>query len=87
MLHNYDKLVLTSGRSGRRHGRGIGRQCLPLMIAAAGLLRPLIRAQVTSGTIFGSVKDSTGAMIDNAAITATEPSIGVTRKSKLFIKS
>lgn len=58
-----------------------------LMIATAGLLRPLIGAQVTSGTIFGSVQDSTGAMIHNAAITATEPSIRVTRKSKLFMKS
>lgn len=36
-------------------------------------------AQVTSGTIFGSVQDSTGAVIPNAKVTATAGSIGVTR--------
>src|SRR6185437_1139028 len=39
----------------------------------------VLRAQVTSGTIFGSVQDSTGAMIPNATITATEPSKGIVR--------
>lgn len=36
-------------------------------------------AQVTSGTILGSVQDSTGAVIPGAKITASAPSIGVTR--------
>jgi hypothetical protein len=36
-------------------------------------------AQVTSGTIFGTVQDPTGALIPNASITATEPSKGVRR--------
>jgi hypothetical protein len=80
MLQNYDELVPPSGRSGRWLRRAVRRLCLLLMFAAAGLMEPSLRAQVTSGTIFGSVEDSTGAMIPNAAITATQSSIGVTRK-------
>ncbi|MEO6923595.1 MAG: carboxypeptidase regulatory-like domain-containing protein [Bryocella sp.] len=37
-------------------------------------------AQVTSGTILGSVQDSTGAIIPGATVTVTTSSIGVTRK-------
>jgi hypothetical protein len=37
--------------------------------------------QVTSGSIFGSVQDPTGAIIPGATITATAPSIGITRTS------
>jgi hypothetical protein len=36
-------------------------------------------AQVTSGTIFGDVKDSTGAMIQNASVTIANPANGITR--------
>lgn len=36
-------------------------------------------AQVTSGTIFGRVKDPSGAYIPQASITVTSPAIGVTR--------
>src|SRR5438128_969942 len=39
---------------------------------------PLL-AQVTSGTIFGSVKDPSGAVVPNASITVRAPDIGVTR--------
>ena len=42
-------------------------------------MTPALRAQVTSGTIFGTVQDPSGAMIPNATITATEPSKGVIR--------
>ncbi len=36
-------------------------------------------AQVTSGTIFGSVKDPSGAMIKDATVTITNPANGLTR--------
>src|SRR5262245_34221067 len=39
-------------------------------------------AQVTSGTIFGSVKDSSGAVIPNATITVRGRAIGLTRTTK-----
>ena len=37
-------------------------------------------AQVTSGTISGRVQDSTGAVINNATVTITNPSNGFTRQ-------
>jgi hypothetical protein len=39
---------------------------------------PLV-AQVTSGTIFGTVKDPTGAMVKGATVTISDPSNGLTR--------
>jgi hypothetical protein len=36
-------------------------------------------AQVTSGTILGSVQDATGAAIPGATVTATAPAVGITR--------
>src|SRR5215831_10675485 len=39
----------------------------------------MVLAQVTSGTIFGRVKDSTGAYIANANVTIKSPDIGVQR--------
>lgn len=38
-----------------------------------------VHAQVTSGTILGSVQDATGAAIPNAEVTAVASNIGVTR--------
>jgi hypothetical protein len=38
-------------------------------------------AQVTSGSIFGSVQDPSGAVIPGATVTATATSIGITRKT------
>lgn len=40
---------------------------------------PSLLAQVTSGTILGSVQDTTGAVIAHAKVTATASSIGSTR--------
>jgi hypothetical protein len=37
-------------------------------------------AQVTSGTIFGTVKDATGAVISGATVTLANPSNGLSRK-------
>lgn len=50
-----------------------------LAVAAILGLRLAGHAQVTSGTIFGSVQDPTGALVANATITAKESSKGVTR--------
>jgi hypothetical protein len=36
-------------------------------------------AQVTSGTIFGTVKDPTGAVVNDAAVTISNPATGLTR--------
>jgi hypothetical protein len=36
-------------------------------------------AQVTSGTILGSVQDTTGAAIPGATVTATAPAVGIKR--------
>jgi hypothetical protein len=38
-----------------------------------------VAAQVTSGTILGSVQDATGAAIPGATVTATAPAVGITR--------
>jgi hypothetical protein len=53
--------------------------CLLLVLTAAFSLDSTLLAQVTSGTIFGSVQDPTGALIPTATITATDPSKGITR--------
>jgi len=42
----------------------------------------LLPAQVTSGTILGTVKDSTGALIKDAQVTVSSTSIGVTRTTQ-----
>ena len=52
---------------------------LSLFLAAASIVDAHLGAQVTSGTIFDTVQDPTGALIPNASITATDPSKGVTR--------
>ena len=59
--------------------------CRSLMIAliaaavACLTCAPLL-AQVTSGTIFGTVKDPTGAMVKDASVTIANPANGITRK-------
>lgn len=73
--------LIPSGRiCGERHGRVMDwRLFLFLILAAAWCMGTSARAQVTSGTIFGAVQDGTGAVIPNAAITATDPSKGISR--------
>src|SRR5215470_12830170 len=48
--------------------------CLLLVSAAV--------AQVTSGTISGTVKDPTGAVIQGASVSIVDPANGLTRKVK-----
>jgi len=61
--------------------RSLTRHAAWLLLAVAALLgfSPALRAQLTSGTIYGSVQDSTGALIPGAMVTAAEPSKGITR--------
>jgi hypothetical protein len=53
---------------------------LALIVAAIACLAcaPLL-AQVTSGTISGTVKDPTGAVVKDAAVTISDPATGLTR--------
>lgn len=82
-LHNH----LTSSRqriAGSRcgsHRRAYGFITLAITLAlvlSQGLVQR-IQAQVTSGSIFGSVADTTGAVVPGATVTATDANIGVTR--------
>ena len=41
-----------------------------------------LAAQETSGSIFGSVQDPSGAVVPDAIVVASAPSIGVTRAGK-----
>ncbi len=52
---------------------------LAVVTLLAGALPSL--GQVTSGTILGSIQDSTGAVIPDAQIVAASPSLGITRKA------
>ena len=60
----------------------IARRSLMMALIAAAIAcltcAPLL-AQVTSGTIFGTVKDSTGAMVQDASVTIANPANGITR--------
>src|ERR1039457_6318000 len=49
-----------------------------LLFAVTLIASPAL-AQVTSGTIFGTVKDPTGAMVKDASVTIANPENGITR--------
>ncbi len=55
---------------------------LTTFFAILALASTLSHAQVTSGTISGSVKDSSGAVIPNATVTVRAGAIGLTRTTK-----
>jgi hypothetical protein len=69
-------------RSSQNNVVTIANRSLMIALIAAAIAcltcAPLL-AQVTSGTIFGAVKDSTGAMIQNATVTIANPANGITR--------
>jgi len=50
-----------------------------VLAALLALSSTSILAQVTSGTIFGTVKDASGAFVSGAQITITNPATGLTR--------
>jgi hypothetical protein len=79
MLHEFRKFA--SSDAPRKIRRGWIRYAAFVLLGVAALLglSPAARTQVTSGTMYGSVQDATGAMIPNAEVTATEPNKGVTR--------
>ena len=60
----------------------VARRSFMIVLVAAAIAclacAPLV-AQVTSGTIFGAVKDSSGAMVKDANVTITNPANGLTR--------
>ncbi|MBZ5703470.1 MAG: carboxypeptidase regulatory-like domain-containing protein [Acidobacteriia bacterium] len=58
----------------RELGRAAG-----VMLALALLCCSGLHAQVTSGTIFGAVKDQSGAYIPNATVTVQNAAVGITR--------
>jgi len=49
------------------------------VLFSALLLTAIALGQVTSGTIFGTVKDESGAVVAAATVTATDPATGVSR--------
>jgi hypothetical protein len=63
--------------------KGVGRSFRTLLAVAlvlAGCSLATV-AQVTSGTILGSVQDSSGAVIPGAKVTATASALGITRSA------
>ena len=76
------RAVMSTGGSMHRRGTSKISTVVGWGLAAAMcllLLASLTVGQVTSGTISGSVKDPSGAVVANATVTATEPDKGVTR--------
>jgi hypothetical protein len=59
------------------------RHCPKIALIAVAIAcftaAPLL-AQVTSGTIFGTVKDNSGAVVKDASVTITNPANGITRQ-------
>src|ERR1700682_5428237 len=64
---------LTDKRIARFGGYGLLVTLMALLCSATWL------AQVTSGTIYGTVKDSSGGVIADATVTVTSPETGLTR--------
>jgi len=61
----------------RRYGRIVGALALALIMCLE--CAPLLMAQVTSGTMFGRVKDPSGAFVAGATITVRSPQTGTQR--------
>jgi len=52
---------------------------IPLVIGLMLLWSGVLHAQVTSGTLFGTVKDPSGAVVVSATVTITNPAVGLSR--------
>src|SRR5437867_260401 len=70
----------TRERVGMRNARAIR---LLLLVAAPAVFAPATRvnAQVTTATLFGTVRDTSGAVVPGATITATHEGTGMARTS------
>lgn len=60
------------------HPKNASYACL-IVVAVLCVVSTSLLAQVTSGTIFGTVRDRSGALIPNATVTVTSAAIGLTR--------
>lgn len=87
MLYAKKNRLHASQISGETHRR-LARPVVALLAVAVifGMVSgvvpgmvPAAHAQVTSGSIFGSVTDTTGALIPGATVTVTDPTKGITR--------
>ena len=80
MLYSNGNHLQACGISREPHHRR-ARFAAGIILAIAVLLslNSALQAQVTSGSIFGSVTDQTGALVPGATVTATAPATGVTR--------
>ena len=66
-------------------GSSRGRQCLPLLLAGLILMAAApsaVFAQAVTGTLLGTVTDSTGAVVTGAKVTVTNQNTGFTREVK-----
>ena len=80
MSDRKEELPALSSSSGQHPRLSLWRKlCVVIAVALACWMVPALRAQVTSGTVFGSVQDSSGALVPNAAIVAADSATGVTR--------
>ena len=52
------------------------KKTISLVIASALLLVPAVRAQFATGNVYGTVNDSSGAVLPGASITLTGGTIG-----------
>jgi hypothetical protein len=82
-LHSLSSFTVAKSFLARIHHwmQGVLPVTLGTVLCLALCAGPLA-AQVTSGTILGSVQDSTGAAIPGATVTATAPAVGITRTVK-----
>ncbi len=84
-LHTFDCFAVAKLPQPSLSKQGFSTRLRPLLLWTLSALLCLtlgarrMTAQVTSGTILGSVQDQTGAAIPGATVTATAPAVGITR--------
>jgi hypothetical protein len=70
-----EKNVANVSGEGQEMGRSRVRGCLVLILAFTLLAPTLVRAQVTTGTIAGEVKDTSGAVLPGVTVEAASPAL------------
>jgi len=71
-------IVMLHG-SERMKSMGNGMRLWLMLAMMVCMFSATVLGQVTSGTIFGVVKDASGAVVPNATVTVKSPSMGLTR--------